>query len=326
VENSVLFDRRNWPPHRPWLILFLLGTIGSFAWFWTAAQQIGDWPGGRSMPGFTFGVVGGLIILFELALWFRKKVRVWRIGRAQTWLRAHIWLGLLCLPLLILHSGLRLGGVLSTTLMVLLVIVIVSGIWGLILQNMLPKKMLEEIPAETIYSQMDYLSGQLLAEAERLVAATCGSLNENLAGVSTTEAAQNDVGFVVVGKVRSAGSVQGKVLDTRVPAAPILDAEPLARFFHEHVAPFLRRGSAGNPELANAGRAAVLFQNIKTQIPPAAHEVVNALEDFCLQRRQWDVQARWHFWLHSWLWVHFPLSVALVVLMAVHVYVSLKYG
>ena len=322
----MLFDRPNWPPHRPWLIMFLLATSGSLAWFWLASLETGDWPGGRSLPGFTFGVVGGAIILFEFALWFRKKVRVWRIGRAQIWLRAHIWLGLLCLPLLILHSGLRWGGTLSTVLMVLLVIVIVSGIWGLVLQNLLPKRMLEEIPAETIYSQMDYLSGQLLAEAERLVSATCGSENDNLAGVAGVALAPNDAGFMVVGKVRAAGSVQGKVLDTRIPAAPIPQTEPLVGFFRDQVAPFLRHGSAGNKVLANAGRAAVLFQNIKTQLPPAAHDVVNMLEDFCLQCRQWDIQARWHFWLHNWLWVHFPLSVALVVLMIVHIYVSLKYG
>jgi hypothetical protein len=324
VENSVLFDRPNWPPHRPWLMLFLLGTIGACAWFWVEAQKAGDWPGGRSLPGFTFGVAGGAIILFEFALWFRKKVRVWRIGRAQTWLRAHIWLGLLCLPLLVLHSGLRLGGMLSTVLMILLVIVILSGIWGLILQNLIPKRMLEDIPAETIYSQMDYLSAQLLAEADRLVSATCGEGDHLVAADSGP--APNDAGFVVVGKVRTAGSVQGKVLDTRIPMAPIPEALPLAGFFREQVAPFLRRGTKGNPALANAGRAAVLFQNIKTQIPPAAHDIVNVLDDFCQQRRQWDIQARWHFWLHSWLWVHFPLSAALVVMMAVHVYVALKYG
>ena len=45
----------------------------------------------------------------------------------------------------------------------------------------------------------------------------------------------------------------------------------------------------------------------------------------CEERRQWDRQARLHFWLHNWLWVHFPLSVALVVLMFVHIWAALKY-
>jgi len=160
------------------LIFFLLATVAStVAYFGFAFGHVGDapgWPGGSSLPGLIFGVLGGAIILFEFLLWFRKKVRVWRIGRAQTWLRAHIWLGLLCVPLLIYHSGFRLGGSLSTVLMILLLIVILSGIWGLFLQQILPTRMLEQIPAETIFSQIDRLSEQLSTEARQLVQATCG--------------------------------------------------------------------------------------------------------------------------------------------------------
>jgi hypothetical protein len=32
-----------------------------------------------------------------------------------------------------------------------------------------------------------------------------------------------------------------------------------------------------------------------------------------------------HGWLHSWLCIHVPLSVALVGLMFVHIFVALKY-
>src|SRR5437879_5500895 len=130
----------------------------SFWYFWSSAGRA-DWPGGSSIPGFTFGIVGGLICIFELLLWWRKKVRTWRIGRTQVWLRAHIWLGLLSVPLLVYHSGFRLGGTLSTVLMVLLFVVVASGIWGLVLQQVIPRRMLDEIPAETIYGQIDRLAG-----------------------------------------------------------------------------------------------------------------------------------------------------------------------
>jgi hypothetical protein len=49
------------------------------------------------------------------------------------------------------------------------------------------------------------------------------------------------------------------------------------------------------------------------------------LEDLCNQRRQLILQSKIHFWLHNWLWVHLPLSVALIVLMFVHIFVALKY-
>jgi hypothetical protein len=313
----VLFDRPNWPQHRPWLIVFAVATMGSIAWFVAAGLDSTQWPGGNSLPGFTFGVAGGLIILFEFLLWLRRKVRTWRIGSAQTWLRAHIWLGMLCLPLLVLHSGLRLGGTLSTVLMALLVLVIASGIWGLILQNLLPKLMVEDMPAESVYSQKDYLVAILLSEADHLVSATCGAKCQTSEVLETSEVCPPTP--VIVGTVQLAGhSIQA-------PVAPIPEAATLAVFYREQVGPYLRMGTASNSPLADASRGALVFQSFKTQLPPAAHEIVDALESFCRQRRQWDSQARLHFWLHNWLWIHFPLSVALLVMMAVHVFVALKY-
>lgn len=311
----MLVDRPNWPQHRPWLIVVALATLASIAWFVAAGMDMAQWPGGSSVPGFTFGVVGGLIVLFEFLLWLRRKVRTWRIGSAQAWLRAHIWLGLLCLSLLVLHSGLRLGGTLSTVLMALLVLVVASGIWGLILQNLLPKLMIEDTPAETVYSQKDFLVDELLSEADHLVSATCGAAAE----APAKDSPRHETALVIVETVRSAAPT------IQAPAAPIPETAILAAFYREQVADYLRLGRAGGSPLADASRAALVFQGFKTQLPPAAHVIVDALEGFCRQRRQWDSQARLHFWLHNWLWVHFPLSVALLVLMAVHVFVALKY-
>jgi hypothetical protein len=318
----LLFDRDNWPPHRPWLVFCLAAFLAASAWFVAAGLGQPEWPGGSSLPGLTFGIVGGLLILFEFLLWLRKKVRVWRLGRAQAWLRAHIWLGLLCVPLLVYHSGLRWGGTLSAVLLALVLIVVASGIYGLVLQQSLPRRMLEDISAETIYSQMERLAAQLSVEAARLVEATCGP-----AAGEETVADDEEPGraYLVVGAVRSAGQVQGKVLKTQAPASPIAEAEPLRQFFHDAVVPFLRDGNRSGSPLAGARQAMLMFQDLKTKVPAAAHEAVAVLEGFCSQRRQWDEQARLHFWLHSWLWIHFPLSVALVVLMFVHVWVALKY-
>jgi hypothetical protein len=319
----LLIDRRNWPPHRPWLLGCVAVLIAASVWFLLAGLGQPEWPGGSSLPGLVFGIVGGLIVLFEFLLWLRKKVRVWRIGRAQAWLRAHIWLGLLCLPLLIYHSGLRFGGTLSTVLLLLVIVVVASGVWGLALQQFLPQQMLEDVPAETIYSQIDHLSEQLIAEAEQLVWLTCGPGPGE--GPEPLPLAEGGGAHLVVGALRSAGKVQGKVLATHAPAEPIPEAEPLRVFFREMVAPFLRGGARSGSPLVSANVATAMFDDLRLKVPPAAQEAVAVLEDVCNQRRQWVQQARLHFWLHNWLCVHFPLSVALVVLMFIHVWVALKY-
>src|SRR5262245_65335307 len=92
----------------------------------------------------------------------------------MTWMNAHICLGLLTVPLLLLHSGGRLGGTLSTLLVALFGLVIVSGIWGLLLQNLMPRMLLEAAPVETVYSQIDRVGRQYAAEARRLVLLVCG--------------------------------------------------------------------------------------------------------------------------------------------------------
>jgi hypothetical protein len=323
----VLIDRRSLAEHLPWIITVVAAAAAASVWFFLAGIGSPGWPGGSSLPGFTFGVLGGLIILFELLLWWRKKVRTWRIGRAKVWMAAHIWLGLLCLPLLIYHSGFRMGGTLSSVLMLLLLIVIASGIIGLILQQAIPQMMLHEVPAETIFSQIDRAAAQLAKEAERLVLVACGPAEgEPLAPEKEQELADlRAAGHLVVGVVRSAGRVQGKVLQTRVPSAAVPETEPLRRFFQANIAPFLAKDGDRRSPLQHPGRAAAMFVDLKTRLAPELHEAVDTLESLCEQRRQLDRQAHMHFWLHSWLCVHLPLSVALVALMFIHGWVALKY-
>jgi hypothetical protein len=318
----VLIDRDTWPLHRPWIIFIVLAAVGASVWYFSAVSGDG-WPGGSSVPGFTFGILGGLICLFEGLLWARKKVRTWRIGRTQVWLRAHIWLGLLSVPLLVYHSGFRWGGPLSAVLLALFLIVIVSGIWGLLVQQFVPKTLLDEVPAETIYSQIERVAGHLARDAERLVLATCGPApgEEPPPGKAEAEA----VAPLTIGAVRSSGRVQGVVLQTRVPPAPVPGCEPLRDFHRQRVKPFLKTGGPADSPLRQPARAAAMFRNLRTLLPKHAHETVDALENGCDQRRQFDRQARLHFWLHSWLWLHLPLAAALIVLMFVHIVVALKY-
>ncbi len=176
----LVFDRENWPNHRSWCLAIVIAAtaaaIGYVAYGWGSGSW--NWPGGVSPPGFAYGVVGGGIILFEMLLWPRKSLwRGWRLGRTKLWMTAHIWLGLLTLPLLLLHGGFHFNlanSTLAAVLMWLVVIVVGSGVLGLVLQNILPRIMLEQVPAETIYSQIGHILEQYRAEAERLVELTCG--------------------------------------------------------------------------------------------------------------------------------------------------------
>lgn len=123
---------------------------------------------GGTPLGLIYGAISFGIFIFAALLSLRKKIPLWRIGTVQRWLRAHIWLTLLTIPLVILHSGFRLGGPMTTLLMALYAVVMISGIYGLILQHQIPALMKERLPAETVYEQIPHIRGQLAAAAVKM--------------------------------------------------------------------------------------------------------------------------------------------------------------
>ncbi len=174
----------NWK-HFPWLVFVCLATIaacilyaGNFhpdalpSWIHLPASLV-QTPtehhtvGGTPL-GLAFGAISLAIFVFAALLSLRKKIPLWRVGTVQRWLRAHIWLTLLTIPLVILHSGFRLGGPMTTFLMALYGIVMVSGIYGLFLQHLMPRLMKERLPAETVFEQIPHIRSQLAAAAEKM--------------------------------------------------------------------------------------------------------------------------------------------------------------
>ena len=174
----------NWK-HFPWFVFVLLATIAA------CILYIGNFhphlmPAGIRLPpsliqtptehhtvggtplGLAFGAISLGIFVFAALLSLRKKIPLWRIGTVQRWLRAHIWLTFLTIPLVILHSGFRLGGSMTTLLMVLYAVVMVSGIYGLVLQHFIPRLMKERLPAETVFEQIPHIRSQLCVAAEKM--------------------------------------------------------------------------------------------------------------------------------------------------------------
>jgi hypothetical protein len=318
----LIFRDGRWHDHKPWAISVLI--VSALAVFWFVAERytLGEWPRGSSLPGVIFGCAGLLIILFEMLLWLRKrgKLRVVRLIRAKYWMTAHIWLGLLSLPLVLCHSGFRFWNRdLSGILMGVFLIVIASGVWGLVMQQVIPSRMLDEVPAEAIRSQIGPKLDQLLKEASRLVRITCGEIN---APDSLGE--EEDWNSPSFGVVRTAGVVQDSSL-TRRKAVRVDGAGSLLDFFNKEVAPFFTRRGLTRSRLRSATKSAALFGEFKDRLSPAAHPVIETLEEFCELRRQLARQERLHNWLYVWQCVHIPLSFALLILLGFHIYYSLKY-
>jgi hypothetical protein len=326
----LIFDHENWKKHRPWALFCGLVLSATTAWYLayglSASGGQWHWPSGASPPGITFGLAGGGIILFEMLLWPRKYLwRGRRMGRTKSWMMAHLWLGALVLPLLLLHGSFHFAlerSTLASLLMWLLMFVFLSGLFGAVLQHVLPRVMLDQVPAETIYSQIDHVLGIYHREAEQLVLATCGPLE---AAGGPGPAGGDPATFMVGETVRSVGPIQGRVVETARPVAWVPGSEALRVFYDKYVEPFLRAESGRSLPLGLPAKAAAHFHELRSRLRREVHPVVQRLEELCNQRRQFDTQRRLHRWLHTWMAIHLLLSAALLVLMAAHVYLSLRY-
>jgi hypothetical protein len=257
--------------HRPWMwVTLVLFAVSAIAYDVFSARSPAGARGG-SAAGLAFGIAGYALMIYAALLGARKKVPVWRVGRAQTWMRGHLWLGMLSFPLILFHCGFAWRGPLTSLLMLLLLLVILSGLFGAVLQTYLPRVLLTQVPMETIYEQIPEVRAQLRQEADQLAA----------------------------GAVAMEAEPEGKAL--------------FRETYDSRIRPFLEHP----PE--------EMFVPIRRAIPAEFHSALDDLENICEEQRQLNRQVRLYHWLHAWLLVHVPLSIALLVLGGVHAVMALRY-
>jgi len=269
---------------------------------------------GGTVAGLTYGSIAFAFMLFAGLLGARKKVPIWRVGRAQSWMRGHLWLGFLSFPLILFHSGFRFGVGLTRGLMWLFLVVFISGIVGAVLQHFMPRLTTQRIPLETIYEQIGRVRSQLVTEALILVeeasAALAGSVSQATEQQRATSASAGTVGGLTVAsglQVDEGASVQ------------------LQEFFRREMQPYIAHGGSRSMALADRNRSQSMFQQLRVLLPHNLHPSLEDLENICEEKRELDLQTQYHRLLHAWLLVHIPASYALLALGAIHAVMALRY-
>jgi hypothetical protein len=319
---------------RGWALASLAILAISLAVYGFYAFESPQGPRGGSSVGLAFGVIGFAFMIFAALLGARKRVPTWRIGRAQAWMRGHLWLGFLALPMILFHGGFHFGGTLTRVLMWLLIITVFSGVFGAALQHYIPRVMTSDVPLETIYDEIGRVRALLRDEADRTIESLCGNL-----GLSTRSTAESlrAGGFTAVRTIpasavplRTSAAVSAGASAALATAPEIIllseeENAPLRHFYLNEIRPFLERPKQRGQRLADAAKTSSAFAGLRTLLPAAAHVTLADLEDICDEARQLTRQERLHHWLHGWLLLHIPLSLALILLGAVHAVVALRY-
>ncbi len=254
---------------------------------------------GATPLGLIYGTLALIIFLFAAMLGARRNQKWLPAGSIQTWLKAHIWLTIFTIPLVVFHCGFQGGGPMTQFLLWLYAFVMVSGFWGLTLQHIVPKLMQEYLPEETIFEQIPFIRNQLAMRAEKI---RRGMEEDADDAAPHTEHPAGGTATVMSGHL---GAVKAAL-----------------HFIDQEVVPYLQTVNPRRSQLRDRQASDNQFRLLKLQVPDAVQVWLGELQEICDQKRRLDLQTRLHYWLHGWLIVHAPASLLLVVITIVHAVVA----
>jgi hypothetical protein len=259
-------------------------------------------PSGGTWQGYVLGTVGALLIVWLNLLGVRKR-RYGGQGALQAWVSAHVYLGIALLGVALLHSAFQVGWNIHSLTLLLMIIVIVSGIVGIYFYASLPRRLAENRQGRSRAELLSELTR--IDESSRRFAAECSPPVEL--------AIRSSIDRTTLG---------GGLLDQ-------LLARDRSTFLGSE--PGVDDIGAAKP-LPNSGQKRILQDvadlapRVKSDAETAALESLVSL----LARRQqilWrirrDIQLQG--WLEIWLYVHVPVSIALLMALTVHIVVVFLY-
>ncbi len=238
--------------------------------------EVGPRANGGTWLGYTLGTISALLIVWLMLLGMRKRAITPGRWTLKGWTSAHVYLGASLLVLATLHTGFQFGWNVHTLAYALMVIVIISGFFGIYYYAVTPRRMSDNRGQTSQAEMLDEIA----------------SLNREL-----REAAQPlDQEF--------AKEVDRAITKTRLKRG------------------LLARLSRRDASCATA-RAIKRLRKAAVAVPLDARrslgEVLSILErkDALLERARRHI--RYKALLQLWLYVHVPLSFALLAALIAHI-------
>ena len=263
-------------------------------------------PGGGTWLGYTLGTIAALLILW--LTWFGVRKRRYREshGQAHVWVSAHVYLGLSLLVIATLHTGFHFSWNIHTLTYVLMLLVIASGIYGVVMYAVLPGRitvnragvgldaMLAEIAA--LDTSILALAGQIDTQTHNIVtrsvrkARVGGTTWEQLSGNYRRAGDRGDPGSLFL-----LDDAQGA--RTGPPAVGERRSQAAVTFF------------AGRMFDAGQGPRAATLQKLLQAVTLRKALADRVNRDITLRAR-----------MNIWLYVHVPLTVGLLAALVAHVF------
>lgn len=265
---------------------------------YVASVLRGGFQHGGSRAGIAYGIFGTVAILVLLAFGVRKRWYRSTWGTLDGWLQSHIYLGLLSALVIFFHSGFRFQDRVAVAAFVTLGVVVASGFVGASLYTSVPRR-LSEVESDLTPAELSAQIQQLADGMARIAASRSHPFQEVCRGLL-------------------AESLPGRLAGWRLMLTSRAGAGPK------------RRISGGSGGAAGGGVGTAPWAVHLTRVPPAEQEDLRQLLVLSRQRSELlerlIAQQRYRNLLGAWLYLHVPLSIALLALVAAHLAAVFYYA
>ena len=235
---------------------------------------------GGSWYGYTLGTIGLLLILWLTLLGVRKRAITPGLWSLKAWTSAHVYLGLSLIVIGTLHAGFQLGWNVHTLAWGLMMLVIVSGLFGIWVYARLPRAMsANRFDAEGAITEKAMIEG--LKQLDRQIHDAAQPLDLEAAAVVDKSLEENVFAGSAYARVRN------RYPNCRTRAA-IADIRKLRNF---------------RPRLEDDP-----FEKVDTLL---------SRKEALLAKLRRHLQLK--SWLQSWLFIHVPATFALIAALSAHV-------
>jgi hypothetical protein len=260
------------------IFVVLLAAAGAAYWWYARA----GFQHGGTPVGLVYGTIGFFLCYLLAYFGIRKRSYRSRFGTLEQWLQSHIYLGVLALVILVLHTGGRFNDKIAVTTLILVAIVVVSGIAGAVFYVTVPR-LLTEVESELTVAEISEQINQIAKQMARIASGR----SEPFQRIYRQLIEEGTPGWLAGWRLLAARMRHKKAISS--------DWAPLLRLVPKDEEAELR------------------------QMLVVSRQRKELLLRLLYQQRYKNV-------LESWLYVHVPFTVALLVFAIVHVVAVFFYG
>ncbi len=277
-----------------WLALGLCG----FAILVYALHQPSQPRNGGTATGYLLGTIGALLILWLTAFGIRKRQYRSNFGAVEGWLSAHVYLGASLLVVATLHTGFQFGWNVHSLAYFLMLAVIFSGFYGVYAYLRFPNMVTRNRGGMTREQMLDELN-----DLDRRCRRVAGKMPREVQEVISSSINRTEVGGSMLAQLRG-----------RDESSVVLP------------------GAAGGRAVPNEGQSAAIMWLVDQQSRSQNPKEVNLLQELSdmlgakqvvLGKLRNDISL--HARLQIWLYLHVPLTFALIAALLAHIVAVFLY-